>query len=293
MKDKNIKMTGIHFSLRDLPSRRVPKFVPLSSRRKIGSEVKDKLSLSKACRLIRETSNIVVFTGAGISVESGIPDFRSSGGLWERFNPGIYAHYPTFLEEPELFWEMSTEIDKVLENAQPNLAHFALAELEAMGKLSCVITQNIDNLHKVAGNKKVYELHGNASIAHCIKCKKKHTLQQIKQELTQGKTPRCSSCNDLIKTGIILFGEPVPHQVMEDAMEQTQNCQLLIVIGSSLSVSPANLLPSMAKTTGAKVIFINKDKTSMDNLADVVLVGKAGEILPMLIKAVRETVLDT
>jgi len=244
-------------------------------------------NILEACRIISNSSRIVVFTGAGISVDSGIPDFRSPGGLWEKFDPSVYASYATFKTKPELFWEMSGEVEKLLSQAKPNLAHDAIAKLEEMGKVSCVITQNIDNLHQAAGTKKIYELHGNASTAHCIGCQKVYTVPDMKQILTTGSVPKCKDCGHLLKTAVILFGEPLPPQVISGAMDEVQNCDALIMVGSSLSVAPANMLPAMAKMNQAKLIFINKEPTTMDELADIILHGKASELLPAIVKQLQ------
>mmetsp|Transcript_2217 Transcript_2217/g.2936 ORF Transcript_2217/g.2936 Transcript_2217/m.2936 type:complete len:265 (-) Transcript_2217:52-846(-) len=245
-------------------------------------------NIQKACQTLSEAQNVVVFTGAGISVESGIPDFRSKGGLWEKFDPNIYANYQNFLQEPKKFWEMAQEMNKIVMGAKPNPAHIALAELEAMGKVTAVITQNIDNLHQQAGSKKVFELHGGSDTASCIGCKEKYTAEFIKEQLQSGvEVPRCSKCKQLVKTDVILFGEGLPRDVIEGAMEAAQNCDALIVIGSSLTVSPANMLPPMARMSGAKLIFINKDPTALDTYADIIIHGEAGKVLPEILKGLK------
>jgi len=187
-----------------------------------------------------------------------------------------------------MFWEMSKEMAKLFVSVKPNPAHLALSELERLGKVCAIITQNIDNLHQDAGSKIVYELHGNAKSASCIECKKKYTSLQISRMLNKNEIPTCVECGELIKTDVILFGEKLPTKILEDAMGEAQDCNLIIMIGSSLSVAPANMIPAMAKMSGAKVVFINKDPTPMDTIADLVLSGNAGEILPRIVEAFKK-----
>jgi len=246
--------------------------------------------LNKASELWRKSISVVVFTGAGISVESGIPDFRSPGGLWDRFDPEIYAHFETFQTEPKLFWEMTEEVEKLLESAQPNSAHLSLAQLEQIGKVKAIVTQNIDNLHQAAGSSIVYELHGNAKRIKCSNrsCKEPMSLQDLKEIRKRKEIPTCKKCNGLVKTDVILFGEMLPQSVIYGAMAEIANCDLLVMIGSSLEVSPANTLPAMAKENGAQIIFVNKDPTRMDSIADIILRGKAGEILPQIVQRITQ-----
>eukprot|EP01116_Phalansterium_solitarium_P022801 TRINITY_DN7662_c0_g1_i4.p1 TRINITY_DN7662_c0_g1~~TRINITY_DN7662_c0_g1_i4.p1 ORF type:complete len:256 (+),score=16.61 TRINITY_DN7662_c0_g1_i4:150-917(+) len=243
-----------------------------------------------AGNLILNAKRIVVFTGAGISVESGIPDFRSKGGLWERFAPEVYACYETFFLEPKLFWELSDEVARIMTDAKPNAGHLAIRELESLGKVRAVITQNIDNLHQAAGSNAVYELHGNCSRASCVKCKQRYTLDEVKSLRQKEFVPYCTTCkssDNLIKIDVILFGEPLPPTTMQRAMEEAQNCDLILVVGTSLQVAPASLLPSIAKKSGAKLIFINKHPTKFDQLADVVIDGNAGDVLPKIVEAIK------
>ncbi|MFX1356681.1 MAG: NAD-dependent protein deacylase [Promethearchaeota archaeon] len=244
--------------------------------------------LIKAVNIIKNSNYIVAFTGAGSSTESGISDFRSEGGLWSRFDPSIYANYHYFLKDPTKFWEMHNELSEILINAEPNPIHHAIAKLEQLGKLNAIITQNIDSLHQKAGsgsfnNIPIYELHGSYEKLECLDCKREFHFSMV--ETKSVKYPVCE-CGGLIKPKVVLFGEPLPFGVLEGAMQECRNCDCFLMVGSSLLVSPANLMPLIAKQHGARVIFINRDKTMMDGIADVFLQGKGGDILMKLMDAV-------
>ena len=250
----------------------------------------DEEKLAQAVDIIRGANNIVVFTGAGHSTESGIADFRSEGGLWSRYDPSIYASYYHFLQDPAPFWKMHRELEEILVNAEPNPGHYAIAELEKMGKVTAIITQNIDILHQRAGsgtynNIPIYELHGAYGTLECIKCDKEFVYDNI--DTKSVKYPVCE-CGGFIKPQVVLFGEALKHGILEGAMEAASNADCFIVVGSSLTVSPANLMPGIAKKNGAKVIFVNKDETMMDYIADVFLKGMAGTILSEIIKRLNE-----
>ncbi|MHA2052882.1 MAG: SIR2 family NAD-dependent protein deacylase [Candidatus Hodarchaeales archaeon] len=239
-------------------------------------------SIGEARNLIKASSFIVAFTGAGISVESGIPDFRSPGGLWERFDPQIYAEYSSFLRTPEKYWTMHSVLSNMIRTAQPNPAHVALAKLEKENKLKGIITQNVDFLHQRAGNTNICELHGSGETAKCIDCKDEYSNETVDQFLKTVKVPRCVKCNGLIKPDTILFNEPLPIGVFLKARELVEKADLLIVIGSSITVYPAASLPYLAQRTGTRIIVVNDESTHLSTIADVYLEGKAGEILPLL-----------
>ena len=242
----------------------------------------------QAAVMIRKASHLVAFTGAGISVESGIPDFRSKGGLWERFDPNEYAEYSAFLRHPEKFWTMHSELTDMVINAEPNPAHYALTKLERIGKLKAIITQNVDFLHQRAGNTKVLELHGSGESAQCLDCGRSFDGLTIHDRVKSGdKPPRCGQCEGLIKPNVILFNEPLPINTIEEARREIMTADLLIVIGSSLSVFPAAALPMLAIQTGTKIIIVNDEPTPIDQVANVVIQGKAGIILPQIIKAMK------
>lgn len=242
--------------------------------------------LNKAAEIIRNAHNVTVFTGAGSSTESGIADFRSEGGLWSRYDPSIYANYFYFLKDPSKFWEMHNELVDILLNAEPNDIHLAVVELEKKGKLNAIITQNVDALHQKAGSGTyrpipIYELHGSYTKLECIDCKKEFEFNEV--ETRTVKFPMCN-CGGLIKPKVVLFGESLPSGILNAAVAASHNCDCFLMIGSSLLVSPANFLPAIAKQGGAKVIFINRDHTPLDDIADVFLQGSGGKILSEIIK---------
>ncbi|MHA1215235.1 MAG: NAD-dependent protein deacylase [Candidatus Hodarchaeales archaeon] len=245
--------------------------------------MKSKIKL--ASDLITKSNYIVAFTGAGISTESGIPDFRSPGGLWERFDPQEYATYSSFLRHPESFWSMHRELTRTVLESQPNDAHKFLVELEKLGKLKAVITQNVDFLHSRAGSKRVLELHGSGEKATCLSCKKSYHYTEVEKMIDEGGIPpKCPVCQGLIKPNVVLFGEPLPDQVFNEANNEILQSDLLLIIGSSLSVYPAAFLPQQAIRIGSKILIINRRPTYLDIHADVVIHGSAGKISKVLIE---------
>ncbi|MBU4175222.1 MAG: NAD-dependent deacylase [Actinobacteria bacterium] len=238
-------------------------------------------------RMIESAGSVVALTGAGISVESGIPDFRSPGGLWTRFDPSIYATFESFVNDPSKFWEMAEELNPLLEGAEPNPGHLALVELERLGKCDTVITQNIDNLHQRAGSSDVLELHGTFRCGTCLKCGMKHTYEEIEQAAAGRVVPVCMSCGGSIKPDVVLFGEPLNARVLQRAVELATGCDLMIVVGSGLEVFPAASLPDYARRGNARLVFFNIATTAFDSVADVIIVGKAGETLPRVVEVYR------
>jgi NAD-dependent deacetylase len=249
-------------------------------------------SIQKVTALIRRAKKVIVFTGAGVSTESGIPDFRSPGGVWQKYNPEDF-YFQKFIsseESREKYWQMSREFYDPLKSAQPNAAHRAVAELEKMGKLDCVITQNIDNLHQRAGTppQKVIELHGTAVSVSCLACRKKYPREEIQSWLLRGvKVPRCDACGGILKPDTVSFGQSMPVQATEEAFHRARSCDLFIVIGSSLVVQPAASVPLEAKEGGAKLVIINREPTYHDSLADVVIHGSAGEVMSKVLKYLK------
>jgi NAD-dependent deacetylase len=244
--------------------------------------------IRKAADLIDHSEKVIVFTGAGVSTESGIPDFRSPGGIWHRYNPEDF-YYQKFIsseESREKYWQMSREFYEPLKNAQPNAAHGAVVELEKMGKLDCVITQNVDNLHQRAGSSphKVIELHGTAVSVSCLTCRKKYSREEIQSWLERGvRVPKCSECSGILKSDTVAFGQPMPPKETEESFRRARNCDLLIVIGSSLVVQPAASIPLEARKSGAKLVIINRDPTHQDSYADLVIHGSAGEVMSKIL----------
>lgn len=231
---------------------------------------------------IRQAKNTVVFTGAGISTPSGIPDFRSEdSGLWENVNPEKVASIYGFRKDPQAFFDWVRPLAQKTLDAQPNVAHLALAKLEKTNKLKTIITQNIDMLHTRAGNESVFELHGHMRVATCINCFTEYDgVPIIEQVLQDGVVPRCPDCNGVLKPNVILFGEQLPYDQMMGAKKAARDADLFIIIGSSLEVAPASDIPLIAKRNGSKLVIINLEPTILDRFADVVIIGDAADILP-------------
>ena len=240
-------------------------------------------SFEKATEIILASELTLALTGAGISVESGIPDFRSAEGLWSKFDPAEYATIEAFRANPEKVWEMLREMDNVIGRAEPNMAHIGMGELERMGFLHCIITQNIDNLHQAGGSRDVIEYHGNAGTLCCLRCGTKYPAAEKQND----DLPRCK-CGKILKPGVIFFGEAIPQEAMDRSFELASSAGALLVAGTSAVVSPVNTIPSIAKHNGAGIIEINKEKTHLTNtVTDIFLQGNAGDIIPQLVKAVK------
>lgn len=250
--------------------------------------------IDRVADLIINAKRMVVFTGAGVSTESGIPDFRSPGGIWDRFDPDDFT-YHKFVSDPETRrkqWQMLQE-GALTTKAEPNPAHYAIAELNRLGKLDCVITQNVDSLHHKAGipDDKIFELHGNMQWAVCLSCGRRYPFQQIKVRLNEGEEiPDCEACHGILKPAAIFFGEPLPAKVLEEATARSYNSDLFIVIGSTLVIYPAAYMPIYATSSGAKLVIINLSSTPMDQEAAVLIRAKAGETMSRVIKRVREKI---
>ena len=254
---------------------------------KLDKELEEKIR--KSARLILDTTVVVAFTGAGISTESGLKDFRGEEGLWKKYDPYYYANYQVFLEKPELYWTMVKEERYGRDQeVKPNLAHLCLAELEAMGKLDCVITQNVDELHQIAGNKKVIELHGSSRTSHCMKCKQEFSYEEVVAKLERDEIPPKCDCGGVLKASTVLFGEPLPVEPFNEAVWWAESAGLMLVIGSSLTVFPAADLPRRVIQRGKKTILINLTETPFDPNFDVIFYEKAGKILPLIVKEVRK-----
>ncbi len=240
-------------------------------------------TIKRAARDIAKAKRVIAFTGAGISVESEIAPFRGKGGLWERYNPEEYAHISTFRNNPEKSWQMLAEMLEHIKKAKPNPAHLALAELEKMRKLRCIITQNVDNLHQKAGNTSVIDFHGNARWLVCLECDRKYKLDDLEEI-----PPRCE-CRALLKPDVVFFGEPIPIDALRRSQEEAGKCDLMLVIGTSAVIQPAASLPIIAKRAGATVIEINLEPTPITGIvSDYLIEGKAGEVLPRVVEAVKK-----
>jgi len=250
----------------------------------------------RVAELILKAKRVVVFTGAGVSTESGIPDFRGPDGLWEKFDPDDFT-YEKFIRSPDARrkqWRMLGG-ELVSREARPNAAHYAIAELARLGKLDCVITQNVDNLHQAAGTpkNKVFELHGNMRRVKCLSCGRYYSFEQIKARLEQGEDiPDCEVCHGILKPDVVFFGEELPEEAFREASHRSANCDLFIVIGSSLVVYPAAYMPNYATEAGAKLVIINLSSTPMDHQAIVLIRAKAGEVMPKIMEKLKEKLLS-
>jgi NAD-dependent deacetylase len=248
--------------------------------------------IEEVADLILRSRRLVIFTGAGISTESGIPDFRGPGGLWTRFDPDDFT-IDKFLRNPDSRrkqWYIFKE-GLMTDKAQPNAAHVAIAELYKMGRLDCVITQNIDNLHQKAGlpDDRVFELHGNMKWAVCLDCARRFPFDEIKARIDSGEDiPLCPVCRGMLKPDIVMFGEQLPYEVLEEAGRRSRLADLFIVIGSTLVVYPAAYMPVYAVESGANLVIINLGDTPMDRQASVVINAKAGEAMAAIVNKVKE-----
>ncbi|GLI53919.1 NAD-dependent deacylase [Thermodesulfovibrio yellowstonii] len=244
--------------------------------------------ISKTCELIKKSTYSVAFTGAGISTESGIPDFRSPNGLWQRFRIVTYQEFIIDRKARNEFWKMKRELIQEIINAKPNNAHNALAELEKRGFLKYVITQNIDGLHQMAGNKSVIELHGNQRGSVCLDCEKVYPLEEVLKMLKEQELDlRCEVCGGIIKPTIVFFGEPMPEKELLMAQQIANKCELMFVIGTSLQVEPAASIPRIAYQNGAKLIFINKVQTEWDWIAEIIFYDSAGKVLKDILDVIK------
>lgn len=235
--------------------------------------------------LVANSKKLVAFTGAGISADSGISTFRGVGGLWSKYDPDIYANVNIFMQDSTYYWNFfKDERYPVIKNAKPNTAHYALVELEKQKKLYRVITQNIDGLHQMAGQSYVIELHGNTRKIKCLNCEESYQWDEVYNQLEIEIPPRCKSCGGRLKPTTILFGEPLPQKALDEAVIAAKNCDVFLVLGSSLVVYPAAQLPVIAKENNAKLAIINIDPTHLDNIADIVIHDNASRVLSKIKK---------
>lgn len=238
--------------------------------------------IERAARDIVAADTAIALTGAGVSTESGIPDFRSTDGLWSRYDIHEYGTIDAFHRNPGKVWRMLREMLSMLE-AEPNPAHRALAELESIGHLDAVITQNVDNLHREAGSRTVIEFHGNFTRVVCRRC----GHQQPAEDISMDELPPRCDCGGVLKPNGVFFGEQIPPAVYRRAMALAQDCDLLLVVGTSATVSPANQLPYLVKARDGTVAEINMEATELTgSLSDYLVQGKAGETLPRIADAV-------
>ncbi|HET6781817.1 MAG TPA: NAD-dependent deacylase [bacterium] len=239
-------------------------------------------NLEHAAEFLANARRGVAFTGAGVSTESGLPDFRSPSGLWAGVDPMEVATLSAFRRAPEKFYAFYRTRLAMLADARPNPAHHALADLERDGMVAMVVTQNVDGLHQAAGSRRVIELHGNLREAVCPDCRWVGPITVVTAALATENLPSCERCGGRVKPNVVLFEELLPLDAYDRAEHACRTADLLLVVGSSLQVTPAAWLPVAAQRAGAPLIIVNDEPTPFDHLAGVVLRGRAGEILPTL-----------
>jgi NAD-dependent deacetylase len=248
--------------------------------------------IDRAAQLFLGANRIVAFTGAGISTESGIPDYRTEFLTWKKYDTEHFR-FERFLASPvsrEKYWEMSQDFYLLIQKAKPNPAHLALAELELEGKLLGIITQNVDRLHQKAGNseERIVELHGSELTVSCLKCRRTYSREEIYHWILNGvKVPYCTSCQGILKPDSVAFGQPMPYAASQRAFQMTMACDLFLIVGSSLQVQPAALLPWKAREAGAKLVIVNLHPTQYDQHADVVIRQRAGKALPAILERMK------
>ena len=251
--------------------------------------------LEQAARLVLSSEHLVAFVGAGLSVESGIPPYRGPGGLWTKQGEPAMLSYQEFVRDPKSWWESRLnsecepghpihEMKLAVDQAAPNAGHHSLVELERMGILKSTMTQNVDNLHRQAGSENLLEIHGNRTRLRCVGCGVRWT--RVEFPLTVFP-PRCPDCHRVVKMDTVMFGEPIPPEVLQKCMEQAERCDSMLLIGTSGSVNPAARLPLVAKENGATLIEVNPQETALTAYCDLTLNGASGELLPLLTEQVR------
>jgi NAD-dependent deacetylase len=243
--------------------------------------------------MIVQSKKVVVFTGAGFSTESEIPDFRGTNGVWTKFDPGE-LNLPNFLRREDIrekYWQVHRLFWEAVKDARPNSGHYAVTELHSLGKLDCVITQNTDGLHQKSGtpDEKVLELHGTMHWVDCLDCRQRYPRDYAHEKMLAGeKVPRCGKCNGILKPATVAYGQSMPERETREAEVRSAGCDLFLAAGSSLVVYPAAQMPVIAKQGGAKLVIMNFTETPHDRYADVVIAEKTGETLSKIVARVKE-----
>ena len=242
--------------------------------------------IRRAAEDLAAAENVAALTGAGISIESGIPPFRGKGGLWERFDPMEFAHIDALMRDPAKVWKVLVrEMKEIVDRAKPNDGHKGLAKLEARDKLKTIITQNIDGLHQAAGNTDVIEYHGTFAWQRCMDCHKKYETRKVD---TSEIPPRCE-CGGILRPEAVLFGETIPAEAMWRSRQAATDCDLMLVVGTSAVVQPAAMIPVIAKDNGAKIVEINPERTPLtDEISDYIIMGGAGEVMNRIVAAMEK-----
>ena len=253
-------------------------------------ETIDKKKIERAARLLLNSKYAIILTGAGISTESGIPDFRGKDGIWEKYRPEIYGSIQSFLKDPSKFWKMAEELAPMLFNAKPNLGHHAITELENMNIIKAIITQNVDELHQKAGSILVYEVHGNINRFTCLGCRASYTKEQMLRKLKKEKLrpPVCDYCAAPLKPSVVLFGENLPNFEKYMSIDLAKKADIMLIAGSSLEVAPICNLPLYTLGEGGKLIIVNDEPTDLDERAEVVINNKTGAILPLIVEEIKK-----
>jgi len=244
--------------------------------------------ITSAAQLLLDAQYAIILTGAGISTESGIPDFRGRSGIWKEFNPIVYGNANTLQNDPRFFWKLAKKIAPTILNAVPNPGHYALVELEELGKIMCIITQNIDGLHQKAGSNNVFEVHGSVFNEFiCVKCSTAFPYEEVIPKALKG-IPKCDVCGGFLKPDVVLFGDALPEDQIYASQEAAKKADLMIVTGSALEVFPVNELPRTVANQGGKVIIVNDEPTWLDDYAEIVIHEKTGTILPKIVEELKK-----
>jgi NAD-dependent deacetylase len=245
------------------------------------------VSASRAADLLATARRGLALTGAGVSAESGIPTFRGEGGLWKQYDPIKVASIDYFMADPSAYWRVAKDRGRGALAARPNPGHLALADLEAAGHLAAVVTQNTDGLHQDSGSRHVIEVHGSGRTVECLDCGGRELRAEVQARLDVEMPPRCRACGGtVLKPTVVLFGEPMPQAAVEEAFELARRADVMLVVGSSLAVYPAADIPLIALRSGARVVVINAEPTPFDRLAEVVIHGRSGEVLPEIVRLI-------
>lgn len=243
--------------------------------------------IEAAARLLAEARHGLALTGAGVSAESGIPTFRGEGGLWTKYDPVKVSSIESFLADPAAYWRVSKERGATALAATPNAGHVALAELEAAGHIDALVTQNTDGLHRDAGSKRLIELHGSGRTVECLDCGREESRAEVQARLDLEMPPRCRHCGGIrLKPTVVLFGEAMPQDAIGEAFELASRADVMLVVGTSLAVFPAADVPLVAVRAGARMIIVNAEPTPFDGLAEVVIRGRSGEVLPEIVSVI-------
>ena len=239
------------------------------------------MNAQRAADLLSAARSGLALTGAGVSAESGIATFRGEGGVWTRYDPVKVASIDRFMEDPTAYWSVAKERGSIALGARPNPGHYALAALEDAGMLTAIVTQNTDGLHQAAGSRHVIEVHGSGRTVECLTCGAREPRADVQARLDVELPPRCKVCGgSRLKPTVVLFGEPLPAAAVREAFELARNADVMLVVGSSLVVHPAADIPLAALRSGARLIVVNAEPTPIDSMAEVVIHGRSGEVLP-------------